>query len=140
MAQNRLIKPARRLLPFCLLVIFSCNNPKKETASEDAKKIAQMQCLSRELTHQKFLLANEYGTLDQQILAQKISADSALQVRERLDQQKSLLVRQSQEKSDELLQFLRTAWKEKYKTGEQRRMLDSLTELELRHSCNAVSP
>lgn len=106
----------------------------------DAQKIARMECVSREFTHRKFLLANEYGKVDQLVVDHKISSDSALQLRAQLDREKTRLVSQAQVKSDSLLHFLRVVWKEKYVTREQRRVLDSLTEVELRHSCPAAAP
>lgn len=140
MAQGKLTTAAGWLLLLCVFCFLSCRDSGMNGVKIDAQEIARMECVSREFTHRKFLLANEYGKVDQLVVDHKISPDSALQLRAQLDREKTRLVSQAQVKSDSLLHFLRVVWKEKYVTREQRRVLDSLTEVELRHGCPAATP
>lgn len=124
-----------------LVFICACRDSNRtDSVTKDAQRIAKMQCVSRELTGQKFRLANEYRKLDQLQVEGRITAVSAESVRKQLDQKKNLLVAQAQERSDELLHLLRQLWKDKYQTKESRTTLDSLTELHLQKNCTLASP
>ena len=104
---------------------------------EDARKIAVMQCVSGQNTREKFLLADQYTELDNRLVKKTINKRNADSIRNNLDLKKQKLIIRSQQKSDSLLNFLRKIWKEEYGTIEDKKILDSLTALELATICNA---
>jgi len=58
-------------------VLLSCGTSGADKVRDDAKKIATMQCESRELTNQKFLLAGRYSALELQTAEKKLSEAEA---------------------------------------------------------------
>ena len=118
-----------------LLLISSCKEAPNKDVVEDAQKIAKLKCSSRKLTEEKFILASRYTEIEQLKVENKITSDSLAKIKVRLDKEKAVLIQKSQDKSDELLLFLRGVWQEKYLTQADRAMLDSITELELRKVC-----
>ncbi|MBB1286140.1 hypothetical protein HRH25_17275 [Flavisolibacter sp. BT320] len=118
-----------------LLSLTSCGQETNNEMVEDARKIAKIKCASRKLTEEKFVLAGRYAEIDQLTVERKVTPDSIEKIKYQLDQKKALLIQQSQDSSDKLLQFLRGVWQERYTTQSDRAMLDSLTELELRNIC-----
>lgn len=119
-------------------LVLSCKNSGDNVALKDARKIAEMTCASRKLTNEKFVLASRYAEIEQLEIENKIKPDSAAQIRRKYDKEKVMLVQKAQAQSDELLQFLRVAWKERYPTQAERAMLDSLTAIEMRSVCNLL--
>ena len=123
-----------------VISISSCTQNKNKRIEADVQKIAGMECISRDFTHKKFLLASQYTKVDDQLLNKKISKQAADSVRNTLDVKKAELVKQSQIVSDSLLHFLRVVWEDRYVDKEAKRKLDSLVELELADKCKRTSP
>ncbi len=119
----------------CALMILSCSETPNQAVMQDARRIAKMKCASQKLTEEKFVLAGRYAEIDQLIVDKKITSDSFAKIKNHLDQQKALLIQESQDSSDKLLLFLKNIWQEKYTTEAERSTLDSLTEVELRKIC-----
>ncbi|MBC7745520.1 MAG: hypothetical protein H7096_10490 [Flavobacterium sp.] len=103
---------------------------------EDAKKIAFMQCQSRQYTKEKFFLADQYNSLDNQLINKEVDKKSADSTRLRYDSKKKKLLQEAQLKSDSLLNFLRKVWNDDYTTKADKKALDSLTKIELTKICD----
>jgi hypothetical protein len=121
-------------------VLLSCGTSGADKVRDDAKKIATMQCESRELTNQKFLLAGRYSALELQTAEKKLSEAEAEIIRSELDKEKTELVMASQQKADELLAFLRQVWSQQYQSEREKKTLDSLTEVYLKKDCRLTAP
>jgi hypothetical protein len=130
----------KRLLLYYVLLLMSCGTSGADKVRDDAKKIATMQCESRELTNQKFLLAGRYSTLELQTAEKKLSEAEAEKIRSELDKEKMVLVTASQQKADELLAFLRQVWSQQYQSEREKKALDSLTEVYLKKDCRLAAP
>ncbi|MGV8879089.1 MAG: hypothetical protein ACOH2A_08665 [Sphingobacteriaceae bacterium] len=141
MAQRNLTNLTIVYVAFVLTVFASCKQINTiESTRAYAAKIAELQCQSRLFTKQKFLLANEFTTLDNELISKQISAKKADSTRLALNYRKESLLNQSQVVSDSLLHYLRRIWKEKYPSKGDRAVLDSLTEQELLRICKLPSP
>ncbi|WP_423149342.1 hypothetical protein [Rubrolithibacter danxiaensis] len=124
-----------------LFFLAQCTSPyKTEKAKKDASVIARMECESRQFTHKKFLLADKYSALDNKVIRHEINQDESDSIRRKLDNEKAVLLKESQVKSDSLLHYLRKIWKEDYPSKSDRALLDSLTQIELKKICTLDSP
>ena len=123
-----------KLLTLCLL-LSACANERSSNMQQDAAKIAELKCVSRKFTNRKFELAARYNKLDDQLLNKKNTEITDDSLRSRLDIEKKELVKKSQVVSDSLLKYFRTLWNENYKTEQDKRNLDSLTEIEFKRIC-----
>lgn len=141
MAQRNLTNLTIVYVAFVLTDFASCKPISTiESTRVDAAKIAELQCQSRLFTKQKFLLANEFTKLDDELIGKEISSKKADSTRLALNLKKEKLLNKSQVVSDSLLHYLRRIWKEKYISKENRAVLDSLTEQELLRICKLPSP
>ena len=123
------------LLVFLYLFLSGCASEQSSNMQQDATKIAELKCVSRKFTNQKFELASRYNKLDDQLLKKTNTEGTDDRLRSQLDVEKKELVQKSQVVSDSLLKYLRTAWNENYKTEQDKRNLDSLTEIEFKRIC-----
>jgi hypothetical protein len=126
------------LLVFCLA---ACRQKKQQhtDTQQDAMKLAKLVCESRELTHEKFTLAQQYQQLNSPNKIQ-ISYRKADSIHIKLDKEKELLIKMSQAKSDSVNQFLKMLWITKYQTNEQKKQLDDAMTVELKKQCPLAAP
>ena len=126
-----------KILKSVLLCLFlsGCASERASNMQEDAAKIAELKCVSRKFTNRKFKLAAQYNKLDNQLLSKTNTEGTDDRLRSQLDKEKKELVQKSQVVSDSLLKYLRTVWNENYKTEQDKRNLDSLTEIEFKRIC-----
>jgi uncharacterized protein YicC (UPF0701 family) len=123
------------VLVFLYLFLSGCASEQASNMQQDAAKIAELKCVSRKYTNQKFELAARYNKLDDQLLNKQNTEVKDDSLRSQLDIEKKELVKKSQVVSDSLLKYLRKVWNENYKTKEDKQKLDSLTEIEFKRIC-----
>lgn len=121
-----------------LAILNACHDNKIEV-QHDATLLARLECESRELTHQKFILAQKYQNLNNQENIQQGSSKNGSSLRE-LDLQKASLIKLSQKKSDSVNNLLKYLWKTKYQTKEEMNLLDEVTKSELKKMCSLSAP
>lgn len=129
----------------CTVFLFAfylsaCNQKKQNDTNtqQDAAQVATLVCESRELTHKKFALAEEYQQLNSPNKKHPINqADSA---HVKLDREKESIIKMSQAKSDSVNHLLKTLWVTKYQTKEQKKQFDDAMEAELKKQCPLSAP
>ncbi|MDB5112188.1 MAG: hypothetical protein JWR67_3302 [Mucilaginibacter sp.] len=139
------INKAGSILLFAFF-LSACHQKKQQDADpqQDAMKLAKLVCESRELTHEKFTLAQKYQQLNStnKIHISYRNADSTpIKLNKvKLDKEKELLIKMSQAKSDSVNHFLKMLWVTKYQTNEQKQQLDDAMTAELKKQCPLAAP